>query len=333
MNKKILYTVVSILGFLLLTATNGFSFGSYGNTLNNDCAPAAPYTGSCLLCHDGVLDSNPTPAKTAYLAGITNLTTRTDFFCPSPTAALDPLTAYDDFNDKKYNGVKYGVNSQKWIGSQQGSVTEIQREIKAKRVRLSNRTWGNGDSDLGLVEGRNQMQFGNSVNMSGACFVPRIKKYEVQDCDANAGSSSDVQIGYAGNFYNALGGTVYAGISMRRVGNSADKKALFEVVGFVDDSTDPLWNLSFGTVKAANNKKAMCVGYDRTNQQFVFSFGNDVKTVSTNVDGLPAYASDVTADVTRHVIETQADVQNCSAGAISGYIDADFDKVMIREFQ
>ncbi|MHB8808438.1 MAG: choice-of-anchor D domain-containing protein [Desulfobulbaceae bacterium] len=56
--------------------------------MNNACAPATPYTGSCTLCHLSDRGA-PTPAKTAYLAGGTTLT---DFFCPAappPPACTD----------------------------------------------------------------------------------------------------------------------------------------------------------------------------------------------------------------------------------------------------
>ncbi len=268
-------------------------------------------------------------------------------------AELDPLTVYDNFNDKKFNGCKYCINPEKWSGLQRGSVTELLRQIKAKRARLSHRTWGNADSDLGRVRGQNRMQFNNSLNMSGACFVPRVKKYTVQDCATN-GDTGDVRIRYTGNFYDTdttdaggLDGIIHATINLRRTSNSSDKKGLFEVYGNVDecdsiDCSGTTWStydgtddpdLYFGTIKAATNKKAMCVGYDSINHEFVFSFDGEVKTVNAVDHGLPAWAGSVPAETTWHVIETRADVENCSSGAVSGFIDADFDKVMIREFE
>ena len=78
MNQRIFSCFVFIAGSLLLTATNGYSFGSFGNEVNSACAPAAPFTGSCALCHVGD-EANPTPAKDAFLAGGATLTS---FFCP-----------------------------------------------------------------------------------------------------------------------------------------------------------------------------------------------------------------------------------------------------------
>lgn len=81
MNKKILYCLVLVTGAVLLSVTNSFAFGSYGNTVNTICAPTKPYTGDCALCHTSS-KSAATPAKDAYKTGGSALT---DFFCPTTT--------------------------------------------------------------------------------------------------------------------------------------------------------------------------------------------------------------------------------------------------------
>lgn len=77
--------ILVVAGALLASATNGFSFGSYGTNVNNICDPVTPYTGDCALCHVSDRGAS-TPAKTAYLAGGTSLT---DFFCPTAPACTD----------------------------------------------------------------------------------------------------------------------------------------------------------------------------------------------------------------------------------------------------
>jgi hypothetical protein len=74
----------AIFGLLLIAASDGYAFNSYGTNVNSACAPSAPFTGDCSLCH--TIDySASTPAKTAYLAGGDTLT---GFFCaPAPTPA------------------------------------------------------------------------------------------------------------------------------------------------------------------------------------------------------------------------------------------------------
>lgn len=78
MNQRLVSCFVAAVGVLLLTATNGFSFGSIGNSVNSACAPAAPYTGDCSLCHLSDRGAS-TPAKSAANAGGATLT---NFFCP-----------------------------------------------------------------------------------------------------------------------------------------------------------------------------------------------------------------------------------------------------------
>ncbi len=270
-------------------------------------------------------------------------------------AELDPLENYDNFNAKKYNGCKYCINPDKWIGLQRAGInnTEILREIKAKRLRMSLRTWGDTNSDTGTVRGSNRTLFINSENFSGACITPRIKKYEINNCSAN-GSSGRARFRYIGTFFDAVDGgsdgeigTVYGWIDMIRSGDTTDKKGKFVIQGYADECQDvncqvDNWStydgtddpdLTFAIVKGATNKKAMCVGYDRTLHQLVFSFGNDVRVVNSADHGLPAFAANMNASNTWHVIEARNDVEHCTAGRITGFVDGDADNVKVRRFQ
>ena len=83
MRTKLFCSLFVGAGALLMSATNGYSFGSLGTQVNNACAPVAPYTGDCSLCHTSDRGAS-TPAKTAFNDGGTALT---DFFCPPP---VDP---------------------------------------------------------------------------------------------------------------------------------------------------------------------------------------------------------------------------------------------------
>ncbi len=93
MNKKYISCLAAV-GTLMLTATNGFSFNGIGNEVNTACAPAAPYTGDCALCHLSDRGAS-TPAKEAAFAGGTTLT---DFFClpapPTPTCTDNDNDTY-----------------------------------------------------------------------------------------------------------------------------------------------------------------------------------------------------------------------------------------------
>jgi len=86
MKFKILGCLIAVAGALLISATNGYSFGGIGDEVNAVCAPVTPYTGDCTLCH--LADrAAPTPAKDAAFAGGTTLT---DFFCPDTTPPPPP---------------------------------------------------------------------------------------------------------------------------------------------------------------------------------------------------------------------------------------------------
>lgn len=85
MMKKFISFLIVVAGALLVTATNGFAFGDFGSDVNAACAPVAPYTGSCTLCHASSSKATATPAKDAYLAGGTTLT---NFFCPAPAVPV-----------------------------------------------------------------------------------------------------------------------------------------------------------------------------------------------------------------------------------------------------
>jgi len=263
------------------------------------------------------------------------------------------LQNYDNFNVKKYNGCKYCINSEKWRGLQRGNYnTELERAIKSKKARLSLRSWGRMDEDVGREQGRNRLNFRDSVDFSGVCFTPRIKKYEVNDCAAN-GSTGAVRIRYVGTFFDADDevddgeiGTVYGWFDMIRFADTTDKKGKFRIQGYADECQDvdcevDNWStydgtndpdLFFGTVKGATNKKAMCIGYDRVGHELVFSYGNDVRAVNAAHD-LPAFEADIVSRNTWHVIEVRNDVENCTAGRISGFVDGDVDNVKIKEYQ
>ncbi len=269
------------------------------------------------------------------------------------SADLDPLEKYDNFNTKKYNGCKGCINVDKWRMIQRGDYnTEVTRSIKGKRLHLTQRTWGQTDTDTGTTQGRNRANFRNSVNFSGVCFVPRILKYHLEDCPANP-SSGGVRIRYLGNLFDTGAaddgdnGVIYAGINFQRWHDFPSKKdrayisawasectdANCDTEGWTtyDDTNDP--DLDFGIAKASKNKKQMCIGFDRTAHEIVFSFGNDVRVVNMADHDLPAFGNNLSANQTWHVIETRSDIESCTAGKIEHYIEADADDVQIREYQ
>ena len=269
-------------------------------------------------------------------------------------AELDPLKNYDNFNAKKFNGCKNCIDGEKWGGGERWHTNaEVSRGIKSKRVRLSNRVYGETDDDGGTVQGRNRLLFKDSENFSGVCFTPRALKYEINTCKGND-SSGSAQVRYVGNFYDAdnddveddENGLVYAWFGLRRWSDDGNKKGIFNVSGGAsqclgDDCEDESWStwdenfnnpdLWFDAVKGNNNKKEFCVGYDRENHELVFSFGKKVRTVDAT-HGLPPFDDDVNQGLTWQVLETRVDAQNCTDGIRSSYVEGDFDNVKVRKF-
>lgn len=273
---------------------------------------------------------------------------------PIAFAELDPQEKYDNFNGKKYNGCKFCINSELWQGRERGTyITEIVREIRSKRAHLKHRGWGGTDSDVGTDASRNRLYFRGSENVTGICFTPRVLKYDINTCPGN-GSSAGAQARVVANFYDAdndiandgENGLIYVWFGLRRWSDSGLKKHKFHVSGNAsqcgdancntdawstyDGVNDP--NLWFADVKASNNKKEMCVGWDRDTHELVFSYGNEERRVGVAHD-LPAFAANVdngTQNLNWKVLETRADVHNCTTRQQTGYVDADFDNVSIR---
>lgn len=77
LRKKLSFSL-ALAGTLFLSASTCYAFGSFGDVVNAQCAPAQPYTGDCAICHTGGF-STPTEGKDAFNAGGTALT---DYFCP-----------------------------------------------------------------------------------------------------------------------------------------------------------------------------------------------------------------------------------------------------------
>ena len=260
-------------------------------------------------------------------------------------AELDPLKKYDNFNAKRYNGCKYCINPEKWLSTGRGDyLTEKETTIKAKSLRLKQRSWANTDSNKWREWGRNRLQFRDSGRISGVCVTPQVRKIELNNCKKND-YWNWAAVGYNGNFYdtdaNDAGGedgVVYAGLRLWRSNNSDDKKGKFEVWGYVEEcegydcDEDAYFIEDFlGTVNGRTNSKPICVGYDKVGHKIVLSVGNKVVNV-TGGRGLPEFDSRVEVDWSWHVLEVLNAVQNCKDGPLTGYVDGEFDDVMIRKY-
>lgn len=231
--------------------------------------------------------------------------------------------------------------AQYWKGDY---LTEKETKIHRKKLRLKQRSWANTDSNEWKEWGRNRLQFRDSEKISGVCVTPRVKKIEVNNCQKND-TWSWAAVRYHGNFYDADAsdaggedGLVYAGLGLWRSNNSDDKKGIFEVWGYVsrcegyDCDDEPYFVEEYlGTVNGKTNSKPMCVGYDKANHKIVMSIGSKVVDVTRERD-LPKFNSRVDADKSWHVLEVRNTVQNCKKGPVTGYVDGEFDDVMVRKY-
>lgn len=280
-------------------------------------------------------------------------------FC-GPLLAFDDWETYDDFNTKVVYGCKGCIDTEKWRGSIPsggGSIeTEAERKIKGKRAFMSLRSWGTEDADDGRMNGRIRMHFNDDPSsITGVCFTPRIKKYELSNCGANL-NGGFVGIRYLGNYYDTDGvtdetpaGHIEVNFQMFHATWHDEEKSLkkseFEVEANIYQCvgatcSDPGgWSsgsagvdLNFGKFKKSN-KTEFCVGYDATpgSEKFIFSAGDDVREVTNADHGLPLPQNDIHPNRVVHQIELRNRTENCqSEGMLTQYIEGDLDNIKIR---
>ena len=279
--------------------------------------------------------------------------------CSPALADLDPLEMYDDFNAKSFNNCKKCIDITKWLGAEKGmSIGEIQRKIKAKRAFFAIRSWGKGTEDVGRTNARNRLIFRDDPgSITGVCFTPRVKKMELNDCEANEDAYSGVRIRYSGTVYdsnnaseNDQNGVVGAMFSFSHNTRNEEAEGLKkgEFIAWGDayqcsnnDCSENAWttentgsdetnpDLNFGVFKKSN-KTEFCVGYDSSNHELVFSAGDDIRTVNAD-NNLPARVADVHSNQVWQVIEVRTDAPNCQTdGMVSVYLEGDVDNIKVR---
>lgn len=277
--------------------------------------------------------------------------------CTPAMAELDPLEPYDGFDAKKIGDCKKCIDPTKWEGVERGDyVGEISREVKSKRAAFSVRAWGNKTQDEGTSNGINRMLLiDDSDTISGVCFTPRVKKYELNECPGNE-DNSNVMVRYVGTAYDSDDtpagndlGVVYMGFDFTRSteddANDMHPK-YFNATGWAVQCHDAQcttldWSTADGLVDfgefKTSNKTEFCVGYDPGDapgsHQLVFSAGDDVAPIMVGAaDGLPPYVQDVIPEYAWHAIETSVYAENCqpeTGGKVSAYIEADVDNVSV----
>lgn len=273
--------------------------------------------------------------------------------CTPALAELDELEPYDDFSAKYVDDCKSCIDTDKWSGENGGnSRLEIERIIKGKRAVMSVRNWGEGDVDAGRKRGNVGLTVNDDpVSITGFCFTPRVKKYELAECETNPNvgflGGGHVLMRYKGNYYDTgdygdnFEGTLSVIVNFIH-SNADDEEGSLkasEFRAFVDmyecqgeDCLSPqVWRETFelGTFKKSN-KDEFCVAYDDDENEFIITAGDVTRTVTAADDGLPVKENDMHPNRAQHIVEVRSDVENCSTGMLSQYIEADFDNVSIR---
>lgn len=274
-------------------------------------------------------------------------------FCSPALAELGEPVMYDDFNAKSFNGCKKCIDTTKWRGQEQGDyIGEIERSIAGKRAFFAIRGWGEGNSNEGRIRVRSMLHFKDDPEtITGVCFTPRVKKMELNDCEANDTTNGGVQLQYFTSLYDnnsnlddTQDGVVSAGINMSH-SNKHDEEGLksseFAVNAFaelcLDEFCEESWNLDntggdvfdydFGIIKKSN-KEEFCVAYDPETHELIFSVGDDVRIVDER-HNLPFREDPVNANQVFRFIGARITAKNCDAGMVSGYMEADIDNVRV----
>lgn len=270
-------------------------------------------------------------------------------------AEFDDWVLYDDFNAKMVDGCKSCIDTEKWGGFEWSGdrhrQTEVERRIKGKRAVMSVRSWGSNEDNLNRKSGEIGMIFNDDpASITGVCFTPRIKKYELSNCQENP-DAGRVEITYFGRYYDTNAadddqdGVVAASFNFSH-GTQDDesgylKKAEFKADGAVwrcdgDSCQEQDWNywengadLHFGVFKKSN-KTEFCVGYDAINQKFIFSAGDDEKEVTHADHDLPLPLNEIHPNQVSHYIQFRNRIENCESGVLTQYVEGDFDNVKVR---
>lgn len=269
------------------------------------------------------------------------------------TPAFSELGApelYDDFNAKKIGDCKKCLDPRLWDISEVGPyVGETVREIKAKRAVLAVRGWGNMTEDLGASPARNRLNLVDQTeNIVGACFTPRVKKWELNDCAANVPSDANdgysrARMRYSYRLYDTNtmeendDGVVFGGIQLWRSTehdeNGMNKKN-FRIAGWVSQCNDPTCTtfdvpieVDFGEFNK-NNKTPICIAYDPDAREITLSAGSDVMTFGEDT-GLPVRDNWGSPNRIYQAVEARVDVENCPDDKKTAYIEGDVDNIEV----
>lgn len=238
--------------------------------------------------------------------------------------AQQALVLYDDFNNPN-------IDPERWIGQDVGPGAQTDRleqvrEIRANKLRLASRIYGESLFAGGNKNGGSRIRFPNpsaAIRVMEAEY--RVTQVEATAC-APLGVGATTRGVLQGLFFNVgdvalpsndRTGEVSAGIQITRTSNSLDPPNVLRVNAFVSQCTNTacttsttLGNIALGTV-AVNEKVRLRLEWDEANSQFVFQFGeNDPAFLNY---ALPVHPSVIDS----RFIEVSNFALNCGGGVRS----------------
>jgi hypothetical protein len=235
--------------------------------------------------------------------------------------ARQALVLYDNFDNPI-------IDPERWIGQDVGGSQtdrlEQVREIRANRLRLASRIYGESLFTGGSKNGGSRIFFQNpSVRVMEADF--RVTQVEATACaplEVGALTRGVLQ----GLFFNAGADVpppndrtdeVGAGIQILRSSNSLDPPDVLRANAFVFQCTNAacttstsLNRIALGTV-AVNQKVRLRLEWDEAKSQFVYQFGkNDPAFLNYALPVRPSV-------INNRIIEVSNSVPNCGGGVRS----------------
>jgi hypothetical protein len=243
----------------------------------------------------------------------------------APVQALEPYKIYDRFTDKTIDPVRW-------------SDTEKIREIKGGAMRLMQRTYGLGGSDVGFTPTNWQTNLSNPQNITELKATITVTALEAIACPSNA-SVGDARARIIGGFFNTGTPTpgsqlndAIAQVRIVRFSNSTDPAGLLHVSGVLSVCTSADCNnavtvgnvVDLGTV-TVGTPITVSLQWDKPGKTFYFSREG-------GTTGTVAYAeSDASPPgFPFKQVSTRVNVPSCqSAPRVSSLVDAVFDNVFV----
>lgn len=243
-----------------------------------------------------------------------------------PVQAVEPFKIYDRFTDKTIDPTRWSDN-------------EKIREIKGGAMHLMQRTYGLGNSDVGLTPTNWQSSLNsNPQNITAIKATITVSALETNACPSNP-AVGDARARLIGGFFNTGAPTpgsqlndAIAQVRLFRASNSTDPAGQLRVQGILSICTSADCNnavtvgniVDLGTVMVGT-PTTVSLQWDKPGKTFYFSRDG----VGT---GTVAYAESDAAvpGVLFRQASTRVNVPSCqSAPRVSAVVDALFDNVFV----